>query len=420
MATVAAEPVEEKRMSLAGHLGELRTRLLRCTISVLVLGGVALVFSRPIYGVLMRPVLMSLPPDASQLIYTSAIEELNVFMKVGMYCGIFLTTPIILWQIWGFVAPGLFPAERKMALPFVLLGSLAFLAGALFCYFVLLPTMFQFLLREENSVAIEGRLKTGKLREEDALRYLRLGDLDRSGKLAKLAIADLTAEGDGKSSDDQGDLGVTLVPKRGVEVMSRLEGLGRVVDAAQGGLGAAARPVLIQVMEKRGQAIDALGSGDFSKASDLADGAASLLLSVAPTRTLEFGELWTLEKALSAGKAHYDAVNWTRPMLSMSEQLTLVLVLELAFGVIFELPLVMALLGLVGLLKSRFLMKYQRHAFVICLIIAAVITPTGDAINLALMAGPMLMCFELGVLAIWIIERRRARNAATTTLSPLE
>jgi sec-independent protein translocase protein TatC len=92
-----------------------------------------------------------------------------------------------------------------------------------------------------------------------------------------------------------------------------------------------------------------------------------------------------------------------------------VLLLELAFGIIFELPLVMALLGLVGVLKSSFLMKYQRHAFVVCLIAAAIITPTGDAVNLALMAGPMLLCFELGVVGVWFFERRARKQAASST-----
>jgi sec-independent protein translocase protein TatC len=101
-------------------------------------------------------------------------------------------------------------------------------------------------------------------------------------------------------------------------------------------------------------------------------------------------------------------------MLSMSEQLTLVLVLELAFGVIFELPLVMAVLGLVGLVSSSFLFKYQRHAFVLCLIVAAIITPTGDAVNLALMAGPMLLCYELGVVLVWLVEKRRAKQQQST------
>jgi len=91
----------------------------------------------------------------------------------------------------------------------------------------------------------------------------------------------------------------------------------------------------------------------------------------------------------------------------MSEQLSLVLVLELAFGLIFELSLVMMVLGMVGLVKSSFLFKYQRHALVVCLVVAAILTPTGDAVNLALMAGPMLLCYELGVVLVWIVEKRR-------------
>jgi sec-independent protein translocase protein TatC len=105
-------------------------------------------------------------------------------------------------------------------------------------------------------------------------------------------------------------------------------------------------------------------------------------------------------------------------MLTMSEQLSLVLLLELALGVIFEMPLVMALLAVVGLVKSRWLFKYQRHAIVICLIVAAIITPTGDAINLSLMAGPMILCYEVGVLAVWLVERRRARMASETAITP--
>jgi len=129
------------------------------------------------------------------------------------------------------------------------------------------------------------------------------------------------------------------------------------------------------------------------------------------------GDLWSLEKQLARAKAVYEAKNWTRPMLTMREQLSLVLVLLLAFGIIFELPLVMAVLSMIGLVKARFLMKYQRHAFVVCLILAAVITPTGDAVNLALMTAPMVLCYELGVLAAWMIEKRKARQAATTALT---
>jgi sec-independent protein translocase protein TatC len=402
----------ELRMSLAEHLTELRSRLLKCTAAVFVLGTASLLFARPIFGLLMQPVLEALPPDSRALVYTSGIEEINVFMKVGVYCGIFLTTPIILMQIWGFVSPGLYDEEKKFAGPFVVLGTLAFLAGALFCYFAVLPSMFKFLLNEEGNAALEKRLDTGRMREEDALRFLRIGDPERAGELAKKASADLKAEGEGRPGEPE------LTPSESVELAARLEGLGRLVDAAADGFGVQGRSVLRQAVERHVAAVEAYGAQDFKAAAAAMDEAASLLAGAAPTRAEELAGLWKLEKELATGKARYTAQAWTRPMLTMNAQLSLVLLLILAFGIIFELPLVMALLGVVGLVRSAWLFKYQRHAFVVCLIAAAIITPTGDVVNLSLMAGPMLLCYEVGVLAVWLIEKRRARQEAAAGITP--
>lgn len=401
----------ELRMSLSEHLLELRSRLLKCTLSVLVLGLASLVFARPLFGLLMQPVLHALPPENRALIYTSGIEELNVLMKVGVYCGIFLTTPVILLQIWSFVSPGLYPEERRYARPFVVLGSLAFLMGLAFCYFAVLPPMFQFLLRGEGTVELEQRLEVGRLREEDALRFVRIGELELAGQLAKEATQALEAKGEGQLVEPKPR------PSERVEVAGRLEGLGRLLDAAAQGLGTGpTRVVLRQAVEKRVEAAAAYMREDYAAAAQALDEAASLLAGAAPTRTEELAGLWRLEKELAQGKARHLAEAWTRPMLSMHEQLSLVLVLLLAFGVIFELPLVMALLGVVGVVRSSWLFRYQRHAFVVCLILAAIITPTGDVVNLSLMAGPMLLCYELGVLAVWLIERRRARAEAEAGL----
>lgn len=403
---------DEFRMSLMEHLGELRTRLMRFTIAVLILGFASLIFAREIYGLLMRPVLLSLPPDAASLVYTSAIEEINVLMKIGLYSGIFLSTPVLLWQIWGFVAPGLYENERKLAGPFIFFGTLAFVAGALFCYFVLLPQMFTFLLQKEETTALNRRLAVARLHEEDSVRSLRLGDFERAAAWARLASGDLKAPGEGQTTESVFGLTLTLVPKSDVDVGSRLQGLGRIIDALHDSQGARASPVLLRASDKRAEAVKAWGERDFGTASALLDEAAQLLSGVAPERAGELAAIWELERLLSVAQARTESLNWTKPMLSMNEQLTLVLVLELAFGVIFELPLVMAVLGLVGLVSSSFLFKYQRHAFVVCLIVAAIITPTGDAVNLALMAGPMLLCYELGVVLVWIVEKRRAKQAA--------
>ncbi len=399
---------DEFKMSLMEHLTELRSRLLRVTIAVVVLGAGSLIFAREIYGLLMRPVLLALPADASSLVYTSAIEEINVLMKIGLYTGVFLSTPVLLWQIWGFVSPGLYVKERKLATPFISMGTLAFLGGAAFCYFVILPSMFQFLLQKEDATAITARLASARMREEDVQRYLKLGDVAHAGALARSALGDLEAAGDGRTTE--GTLGITLVPKKSVDVLARLEGLGRLIDSARVGLGDPATPVLLEAMQKKDLAVAAFAKGDWDEASTQADAAAALLTKLAPEHAADFGDSWRLEKVLGVGQASVEAINWTRPMLSMTEQLTLVLVLELAFGVIFELPLVMMLLGMVGLVTSGFLFKYQRHALVVCLILAAVITPTGDAVNLALMGGPMLACYEVGVLLVWLVERRRKKE----------
>ncbi|XXF76738.1 twin-arginine translocase subunit TatC [Myxococcaceae bacterium GXIMD 01537] len=400
-------------MSLVEHLTELRSRLLKCTIAVFILGTAALLFARPIFGLLMKPVLDALPPEGRSLVYTSGIEELNVLMKVGVYCGIFLTTPVILWQLWGFVSPGLYPEERKFAAPFVAMGSVAFIVGALFCYFVVLPSMFQFLLNEEESTAVEKRLETGRLKLDDSLRFLSLGDPESAWELAKKASGELKADGAGRPDDPQ------AVPSEVVDLTARLEGLGKLLDATASGYGVPARGILKQAVERRAAAVEALGAKDFKAAASAMDEAASLLAGVAPTRTEELAGLWRLEKELAAAQARHAALAWTKPMLTMSEQLSLVLLLILAFGIIFELPLVMALLGVVGVVRSGWLFKYQRHAFVVCLIAAAVITPTGDVVNLSLMAGPMLLCYELGVLAVWLIERRRAKQEAAAGASPV-
>jgi sec-independent protein translocase protein TatC len=407
-----APPPDEFKMSLMEHLAELRVRLLRFTIAVLVLGFGSLIFARELYGLLMRPVLLALPPDSAALVYTSAIEELNVLMKIGLYAGVFLSTPVLLWQVWGFVAPGLYEQEKKLAGPFIFFGSVAFLGGALFCYLVVLPQMFTFLLQKEDASAIQRRLDVARLREGDMLRYLRLGDLDHAGALARVAVGDLEASGEGQTTE--GAFGLTLVPKQAVDLNQRLEALGRLIDSVAQVPGTS-RPLLLVAVEKRIAAGAAWGDQSYAQASALADEGAALVGQAVEGRADDLAAMWKVERLIGLGQARAESINWTRPMLSMSEQLTLVLVLELAFGVIFELPLVMAVLGMVGLVSSKFLFKYQRHAFILCLIVAAVITPTGDAVNLALMAGPMLACYEVGVLLVWLVERRRKPQAGETT-----
>jgi sec-independent protein translocase protein TatC len=245
----SAAPEDDVQMPFREHLYELRRRLVRALGAVAVAAAACFAFSKEIFDWLMVPVRASLPPGAQRLVFTSAVEPFFVYLKVALYAGLFLGAPAVLYQTWEFIAPGLYRKERRTAGPFVLLGTLFFVGGAAFCYFVVLPPALQFL------------------------------------------VAGYTDEN-------------------------------------------------------------------------------------------------------------------TLPMLTLGDQLSLVLTLMLAFGLVFELPLVLTLLAVLGVVDAKFLARYRRHAILGNTIIAAIVTPTGDPFNLALMAVPMVLCYELGIIGARLFGKK--------------
>ncbi len=243
-----AGPEDDVHLSLREHLVELRHRL-KWAVIFLGLGfSAAYYWSQPTFHFLMRPVLRALPEGEKALHFSSSIEPFLIYLKVGLYAGIFVASPALLWQLWAFIAPGLYRKEKRKILPFVVAATGFFFAGSVFCYLVILPPAFEFLI----------------------------------------------------------------------------------------------------------------------------------------------------------GSAGPDI----RPMLMMDDQLSLVMMLLIAFGIIFEMPLILTFLAMIGLVDYKFLSKYRRHAIVLNTIIAAVVTPTGDPFNLALMAVPMMLCYELGVLGAWVFRKK--------------
>jgi sec-independent protein translocase protein TatC len=244
-----AEPEGEVRASFWDHLKELRTRLLHAILGVGVGTLAAGIWSEKIFRWVMKPVLLSLPEGQRALNYTSYLEPFLVYLKVALYGGFFIAAPWVLWQIWQFVAPGLYRREKRMVVPFLLSGTLLFYAGGAFCYFLVMPYAFP--------------------------------------ALAAIAGPDM------------------------------------------------------------------------------------------------------------------------RPLLTMREQLTLVLAMTLGFGIIFEVPVIIAFLSLIGIVDAAFLAKYRRHAIVVNVVVAAIVTPTGDPFNLALMAVPMILFYEIGILLSRVLGKKR-------------
>jgi sec-independent protein translocase protein TatC len=132
------------RMSFLEHLDELRKRLLYSIGAVAVGFLVALLFIGQIFGFIMRPLAATLPPG-TKLIYTEPTEAFLLQLKVAALAGLVMAAPAVLWQLWLFIAPGLYRREKRLALPFVLSASLLFLAGAAFNHYVVFRIAFEFL-----------------------------------------------------------------------------------------------------------------------------------------------------------------------------------------------------------------------------------------------------------------------------------
>ncbi len=135
---------KDKELSLTEHLSELRTRIIRSLLAIVVAACVCYVFIEPIFAILSRPLLEVLPKD-STLIFTSYPEAFFTYLKLAITCGIFLASPFVLYEIWAFVEPGLYPHEKKWAIPFVIFSSLFFVGGGFFGYIVVFPAAFNFL-----------------------------------------------------------------------------------------------------------------------------------------------------------------------------------------------------------------------------------------------------------------------------------
>ena len=143
-------------MTLIEHFEELRTRLLIAFGGWIVASGVAFAFRFRILDWLKAP----LPPNMT-LSFFSVLEPFSVSMQIASFFGLVLASPLILGQIWGFVAPGLLPSERRYAVPFILFAALAFATGVMFGYYAVLPITIPILLGFLGSAA-QGLLSIGR------------------------------------------------------------------------------------------------------------------------------------------------------------------------------------------------------------------------------------------------------------------
>jgi sec-independent protein translocase protein TatC len=146
---MAADPLQHDpeaelpKMSFLDHLEELRKRLLVSFIAVAVGFFACWAFAERIFEKLQEPLAQFLPPG-DKLAYTRLTAPFFLYMKVAFFAGLFLAAPVVLFQLWLFIAPGLYKKERRLAAPFIIFGSLFFILGGYFGYRFLLPATCSF------------------------------------------------------------------------------------------------------------------------------------------------------------------------------------------------------------------------------------------------------------------------------------
>jgi sec-independent protein translocase protein TatC len=133
------------KMPLTAHLEELRRRLIISLIALAVGFGISYVFKERLFLFLAKPLEEHLP-EGSTLQYISIPEAFLTYLKISLFGGLILAMPMILYQIWRFVAPGLYEREKRYVIPFVLLSMIFFLGGASFCYYLVFPVVFPFFM----------------------------------------------------------------------------------------------------------------------------------------------------------------------------------------------------------------------------------------------------------------------------------
>lgn len=164
---------DDNSMSLMGHLDELRSRIVKAAVSM----GLAFVptyfFADFLFGFLQEPLSQSCTDCA--LIGTSPTEAFFTKIKVALIAALFLASPAVFYQIWQFIAPGLYADEKRYVWPFVAFCSFFFLLGAGFCYLVVLPIAYAFFLEQYESIGVEATLRISEYLNFTARTLLAFG-----------------------------------------------------------------------------------------------------------------------------------------------------------------------------------------------------------------------------------------------------
>jgi len=339
---------ERHVMSFGDHLEELRRRLGWALLGPIPIIIVCFVFGDALLDFLLRPVEAELRAagQATRLLATSPIEPFAAYLKVSIVIGLLASGPWILYQAWLFVAPGLYPSERRFVYFLIPLSAALTAIGAIFLYTVLLPVSLSFLIRFGAALAPQ-QTNVAPLPDGVALPTLPILEAD-------------------PAEPEAGDFWVNR----------RLQELRIAVPRAA-------------ILPQASPIEEALDPADMSARGDPVVGEEA----TPPRRMLILGV------PLARGGA-------IAQQYRISEYVNLVFVLGIVFAVAFQLPLIMLLLGWTGVAEPRDFAGKRRYVLFACAVSGAILTPA-DPFSMFLLAAPLYLLFELGLVFMRIAPARR-------------
>ena len=168
---IEADEMEASRAPLLEHLSELRSRLIKALLAFIVATVVCFFFAGPLFNILVEPFITAFKThgvtEDPRLIYTAPLEFFFVKLKIALFAGLFVSFPIMAWQVYAFVAPGLYKNERGAFWPFLVSAPVLFTIGVLFVFYVMMPLVMAFALGQQqpgglDSVQVEAQIKVSE------------------------------------------------------------------------------------------------------------------------------------------------------------------------------------------------------------------------------------------------------------------
>lgn len=323
---------DDVRMTLGEHLDELRTRLIRALVA-LVLGGVVCFYFRDIIvGVLTTPLseIMVRYGYSPDVVITDVTEAFMADFQLALILGFILTAPYILWQLWGFVAAGLYAHERKWVRRFVPVSIALFFVGAIFYLVVVMPIFLDFFIGYKPEIP---------------------------------------------------------------PVSISVDFIGHGASAATQPAAWPSEAPLIRRFP--------------ADPENPPNGAFWYNLSANELRVRIDG------KTLALGPMREPGHSRVTPMIGIRGYLISMLQMAAAFGIGFQVPVVVALLATIGIATSVDLARVRKYVWFGIAVAAAIITPSPDVTSMMLLFVPMVLLYEVGLMAARFLEKERASSEPT-------